>query len=175
MVQGLADLDPGYNFPVLIGGDAARPGKTTPRGFLSLINPGEPIKAFGSGRLEVAEMIASGKNPLTARVMVNRVWQHMFGRGIVATADNFGVYGERPSHPELLDHLASRFMADGWSVKRLIREIALSRTFRQSSKTSPKAIAIDPLNVWLSQFPVRRMEAESIRDTLSSVKINTTH
>ena len=169
VIQGLADLDPGYDFPILIGGDASRPGKVPPRGFLSLINPAQQIKPFGSGRLEVADMIANSKNPLTARVMVNRIWQHMFGRGIVSTADNLGVYGERPSHPELLDHLASKFVSDGWSVKKLIREIALSQTFQQSSKTYGKAAAVDPLNSLLSQFPVRRMEAESIRDTLLAV------
>ena len=169
VIQGLADLDPGYNFPVLIGGDAARPGKVTPRGYLSLIHPAKTVGAFGSGRLEVAEMIASPENPLTARVMVNRIWQHMFGRGIVTTADNLGVYGERPSHPELLDHLASRFVTNGWSIKQLIREIALSNTFQQSSKTVPEASPIDPLNQLISHYPVHRMEAESIRDSLLAI------
>ena len=169
VIQGLADLDPGYNFPVLIGGDAARPGKVTPRGFLSLIQPVKTVSAFGSGRLEVAEAIASPENPLTARVMANRIWQHMFGRGIVTTADNLGVYGERPSHPELLDLLASSFVAQGWSVKKLIREIALSNTFQQTGKTVAEASPVDPLNQLLSHYPVHRMEAESIRDSLLAI------
>ena len=88
----------------------------------------------GSGRREIAELIASPTNPLTARVMVNRIWLHVFGRGIVPTADNFGVYGERPSHPELLDYLASQFMREGWSIKKQIRLLVLSQTFQQSSR-----------------------------------------
>ena len=169
VIQGLADIDPGYNFPVLIGGDATRPGKIAPRGFLSLINPGNKVAGYGSGRLEVAEMIAGPSNPLTARVMVNRIWQHLFGRGIVTTADNLGVYGEPPSHPELLDHLATNFIKNNWSIKALIRDIALSQTFRQSGTTASQSTTVDPLNTLLSQYPVRRMEAESIRDTLLAV------
>jgi hypothetical protein len=134
-----------------------------------LIHPAKPVSAFGSGRLEVAESIASPDNPLTARVMVNRIWQHMFGRGIVTTADNFGVYGERPSHPELLDHLAGRFVANGWSIKELIREIALSSTFQQRGEILAEASRIDPLNQLLSHYPVHRLEAESIRDSLLAI------
>jgi hypothetical protein len=101
--------------------------------------------------------------------MANRIWQHMFGRGIVTTADNLGVYGERPSHPELLDLLASSFVAQGWSVKKLIREIALSNTFQQTGKTVAEASPVDPLNQLLSHYPVHRMEAESIRDSLLAI------
>ncbi len=149
--HGMADLDPGYDFPVLPAGDAEHPGKPVPRGFLQLITGSEEgVKAFGSGRREIAELIASPTNPLTARVMVNRIWLHVFGRGIVPTADNFGVYGERPSHPELLDYLASQFVQDGWSVKKQIRFLVLSQTFQQSSRSSPESLTIDPQNRRLS-------------------------
>ena len=92
------------------------------------------LKTMGSGRRELAEIIASPDNPLTARVMVNRIWQHVFGRGIVGTVDNFGVIGDKPSHPELLDYLATQFIADGWSIKKMIRSMVLSETFRQSGE-----------------------------------------
>jgi len=165
--NGVADLDPGYNFPVLPAGDATHPGQLVPRGFLQLITgTQEGLKVFGSGRREIAELIASPANPLTARVMVNRIWLHVFGRGIVPTADNFGVYGERPSHPELLDFLASRFMGDGWSIKKQIRFLVLSQTFQQSNNPSPESLTIDPQDRLLSHYPVRRLEGESIRDSI---------
>jgi hypothetical protein len=168
--HGMADLDAGYNFPVLIGGDAARPGKLVPRGFLSLVSKSpDGLKAFGSGRREVAELLTDPANPLTSRVMANRIWQHVFGRGIVPTADNFGTYGERPSHPELLDHLAMRFVHEGWSIKKQIRFLVMSQTFRQSSRRSKEAAQIDPRNSLLSHYPIRRMEGESIRDAILTV------
>jgi hypothetical protein len=164
---GMADLDPGYNFPVLPAGDATHPGKVVPRGFLELISGNQNgFQVFGSGRREVAELIASPTNPLTARVMANRIWLHVFGRGIVPTADNFGVYGERPSNPELLDYLASRFVREGWSIKKQIRFLVLSQAFRQSSKPSAEAIAADPQDRLLSHYPVHRLEGESIRDAV---------
>ena len=165
--NGTADLEAGYDFPVLPAGDADHPGKIVPRGFLQLIaGTQEGVKAFGSGRLEVANLIASPSNPLTARVMANRIWLHVFGRGIVPTADNFGVYGERPSHPELLDVLAAQFVRDGWSIKKLIRFLLMSETFQQSSQASPEAVASDPQNRLLSHYPVRRLEGEAIRDAI---------
>ena len=168
--HGMADLGAGYDFPVLPGGDASHPGKPVARGFLQLIsNSNGGFKVFGSGRRKLAELIASPDNPLTARVLVNRIWQHLFGRGIVTTADNFGTYGEPPSHPELLDDLAVRFVRDGWSVKKLIRFLVLSKSFRQSSRYSPEAMVADPLNRLLSRYPVRRLEAESIRDAILTV------
>ena len=167
---GVADLDPGYDFPVLPGGEANRAGNPVPRGFLRLITKSDRgVQAFGSGRLEVAVLIAGPDNPLAARVMVNRVWQHLFGRGIVPTADNFGVYGERPSHPELLDYLARRFMNEGWSIKKLIRFLVLSRTFQQSSRPAAGADSVDPGNGLLSHYSVHRMEAEAVRDQILSV------
>ena len=168
--HGMADLDAGYDFPVLPGGDAKHPGKSVPRGFLRLISKSEDgFKVSGSGRRELAELIAAPDNPLTARVMVNRVWQRLFGRGIVATADYFGTYGEPPSHPELLDYLAARFVRDGWSLKKHIRFLVLSKTFQQSSRSSPEATPIDPLNRLLARYPVRRLDAESVRDNILAV------
>src|SRR4029079_7499131 len=101
--------------------------------------------------------------------MVNRVWRHLFGAGIVRTVDNFGTTGERPSHPELLDHLATRFVADGWSGKKLVRSIVLSRTYRQSSAGDSRAVAADPENRLLGRADRRRMDAECIRDAILSV------
>ncbi|MCI0419560.1 MAG: PSD1 and planctomycete cytochrome C domain-containing protein [Acidobacteria bacterium] len=165
--NGMADLEAGYDFPVLPAGDAEHPGKIVPRGFLQLIT-GTPkgVKAFGSGRLEIANLIASPANPLTARVMANRIWLHVFGRGIVPTADNFGVYGERPSHPELLDALAAQFIREGWSIKKHIRFLLMSQTFQQSSQASPEALVSDPQNRLLSHYLVRRLEGESVRDAI---------
>jgi hypothetical protein len=122
-----------------------------------------------SGRLELANLVASASNPLTARVFVNRVWHWVFGTGIVATTDDFGHIGERPSHPELLDYLASEFVANGWSIKKLLRSLLLSETFKQSGRVSAKAREVDPLNRLLSHHPLRRLEAESIRDSLLAV------
>jgi hypothetical protein len=165
--NGTADLEAGYDFPVLPAGDADHPGKIVPRGFLQLIaGTPEGVKAFGSGRLEIANLIASSSNPLTARVMANRIWLHIFGRGIVPTADNFGVYGEKPSHRELLDALAAQFVHDGWSIKKLVRHLVMSQTFQQSSQTSAEAITTDPQNRLLSHYPVRRLEGEAIRDSI---------
>ena len=110
--------------------------------------------------------MASPANPLTARVMVNRLWHYVFGRGIVSTVDNFGLLGERPTHPELLDHLAVRFVEQGWSVKKLLRYLVTSQAFQQSSQTSKAAERNDPGNVFLSNMPVRRLDAHAIRDGL---------
>ena len=110
------------------------------------------------------------ENPLTSRVMVNRIWQHLFGRGIVPTVDNFGVLGQPPTHPELLDYLADSFRTEqAWSVKRMIRSIMLSSTYQMSSKALPAADAVDPQNLTLNHMPIRRLEAEVIRDSILSV------
>ena len=122
-----------------------------------------------SGRLELARWIASPENPLTARVMVNRIWQHHFGRGLVATSGNFGTRGEPPSHPELLDWLASRFVESGWSVKAVHRWIVLSNTYQQSGFADPKAQKADAEGLWLSTFPRRRLSAEELRDAMLAV------
>ncbi|MBI4657874.1 MAG: DUF1553 domain-containing protein [Verrucomicrobia bacterium] len=123
----------------------------------------------GSGRLPLAERIANARNPLTARVMVNRIWKHLFGEGLVRTVDDFGQLGDKPSHPELLDYLAGQFVREDWSVKRLIRTIVLSRTFQTSARPSPEAREIDPQNRLLQHYPARRMEAEAIRDSMLAV------
>ncbi|MEW5974275.1 MAG: PSD1 and planctomycete cytochrome C domain-containing protein [Acidobacteriota bacterium] len=165
--HGMTDLDPGYNVPVWISGDPKNPGEEAPRGFLRfLMGEAGTVRGAGSGRREAAELIASADNPLTARVLVNRLWQQAFGRGLVATTDNFGRYGEAPSHPELLDYLAGRFTRGGWSIKKLLRELILSQTFQQSSQFCPSASGVDPDNRLLHRYPVRRLEAESIRDSI---------
>jgi hypothetical protein len=110
--------------------------------------------------------MASTKNPLTARVYVNRIWRHLFGRGIVPTTDNFGEMGQRPTHPELLNHLAVSFMKNGWSTKKLIRKILLSQTYRMSSLETAQADGVDPENDLFSRQNRRRLEVEAIRDAM---------
>jgi len=169
VINSMADVDPGYDFPVLLRGSAKSPGKPAPRRYLKLINWGEErFDSSGSGRIALAEQVASPDNPLTARVLVNRVWHHLFGRGIVATVDNFGRFGEAPSHPRLLDSLALEFVREGWSIKKLIRSLVLTQSFQQSSQISFKAAQIDPQNRLLQHYPVRRLAAETIRDSILS-------
>ena len=151
-------------------GDPHNLGDVVPRGFPRVLAPeGPPHIEQGSGRLLLADWIASPDNPLTARVMVNRIWQHHFGTGLVATVDNFGRLGERPSHPELLDYLARRFIESGWSIKAMHRLMLTSRTYLQSSIAAPEALEIDPANRLLHHMPRRRLEAECIRDGLLAV------
>ena len=170
VIQGMSDMERGHDTPIFRYGDPDDHGELSPRGFLSLLEDiGKPGPPRGSGRREVAEVIASPRNPLTPRVMVNRIWHYLFGRGLVATVDNLGRFGERPSHPELLDFLAGQFMEDGWSIKKTIRRIALSQTFRQSSEAKPKAVDADPGNLLYYRYPARRLEAESIRDSILAV------
>jgi hypothetical protein len=154
---------------VNIHGDPQQLGPKVPRGFVQVAGkPGEKaeIGPGESGRLELAEWLARRDNPLTARVAVNRIWQNLFGRGLVATVDNFGAMGEKPSHPELLDYLAARFMDQGWSIKKIVREIALSRAYRLSSNYQAADANIDPDNVLLWRMNRRRLEVEAIRDSL---------
>jgi hypothetical protein len=158
------------NLKIHLRGNHKDLGDEVPRRFLSVLSEGE-TKPFaeGSGRLELAQAIASRDNPLTARVMVKRIWHQLFGRGIVGTPSNFGLLGERPTHPELLDHLASRFIASGWSVKGLVREIVLSSTYRQSSNFEAAAYGRDPDNRLLWRMNRRRLDVESWRDAVLSV------
>lgn len=148
-------------------------GDEAPRKFLEILSAGE-AKPFsqGSGRLELAQQISSEQNPLTARVLVNRVWQEHFGRGLVGTPSNFGMLGERPTHPELLDDLASRFMASGWSLKWLHRQIMLSSVYRASSEFKPENYQRDPDNRLLWRMNRRRLDIESWRDSLLTASGN---
>jgi hypothetical protein len=155
---------------VFIRGNVQSPGAPTHRGFLTVLSPDAPERfESGSGRLELAETITRRENPLTARVFVNRVWGQLIGEPLVATPSNFGALGELPSHPELLDDLAVRFMESSWSVKWLIREIVTSATYRQSSMSSPRQHQIDPSNRWLSRMHRKRLSVEAWRDSLLSV------
>jgi cytochrome c553 len=151
---------------IRIRGIAEKLGPIVPRGFLSVVHyPNEPIlNVKQSGRLELAQWLTSPQNPLSSRVIVNRVWHHLFGEGIVKTVDNFGVTGEAPSHPELLDRLATRFIRDGWSIKRLVRTIVLTRAYQLSSDAPAENLAVDPENELLWRHAPRRLEAEEIRD-----------
>ncbi len=155
---------------VFIRGNTDNKGPQVKRHFLSVLCDGEP-KAFtsGSGRRELAEAIADPRNPLTARVIVNRIWTAYFGRGIVATPSNFGALGEKPTHPELLDDLAVRFMRNGWSLKWLHKEIALSATYRQSSDADARKKSADGDNKWLSRMPRKKLTVEMWRDSLLAV------
>jgi mono/diheme cytochrome c family protein len=156
--------------PILIRGQVETPGDTVPRRFLEVLSgSNRPRFRDGSGRLELANAIASRANPLTARVMVNRVWQHHFGEGFVTTPDDLGNQSAPPSHPELLDWLATRFMADGWSLKKLHKLILLSATWQQSSRNTPQFAAKDPYNRLLWRANIRRLEFEPLRDFILSV------
>ena len=148
-------------------GNANNRGDEVPRRFLAILSPGErPAWTAGSGRLELARAIAAKENPLTARVMANRIWLHHFGAGLVRTPSDFGKQGERPTHPELLDYLASRFMAGGWSIKKMHRLLMLSSTYRQSSDHDDKKFAADPENRLLWRMNRRRLELEALRDSI---------
>ena len=153
--------------PIFVRGNHNTPAKTKqPRRFPQVLSDGKPLAGEASGRLALARWIADEKNPLTARVMVNRVWRWHFGRGLVATTDNFGLLGDKPSHPELLDWLAAWFMDNGWSVKKLNTLILSSATYQMSTTASPSALKADANNVLLSRAPLRRLEAEPLRDSL---------
>ena len=157
---------------VYLAGDPKRKGNLAPRKFPQVMNPGaqQRFSETASGRLELAEAIASDANPLTARVIVNRVWAGHFGTGLVKTLNNFGQLGDRPSHPELLDTLAAEFMKSGWSLKWLHRRILLSTTYRQTSRAeNASAVEMDPENRLLWRMNRRRLEVEPWRDTILAV------
>jgi mono/diheme cytochrome c family protein len=154
---------------ILVRGDRARPGAAVPRRLprvLAMVDDGD---FPDDGRLRLARALASPRNPLTARVIANRVWQHHFGTGLVATADDFGVTGEPPSHPELLDHLAAYLMAHGWSLKALHRHLMTSEAWRQSSAPRTAALAVDPGNRLVWRMSPRRIDFEALRDGLLRV------
>jgi cytochrome c553 len=181
LAPGADSVKPAANAPVALGvrdakivadtavrirGIAEKHGPMVPRGFLSVVHyAGQPaVNNKQSGRLELAEWLTSSQNPLAARVIVNRVWHHLFGEGLVKTVDNFGVTGDVPSHPDLLDHLATRFIRDGWSIKRLVRAIVLTRAYQLSSEATEENAAVDPENEFLWRHTPRRLDAEEIRD-----------
>lgn len=157
---------------ILYQGDHKAPREAVTAGFISALDPNPamlvtPTNSQSTGRrLTLARWITSRENPLAARVLVNRLWQHHFGRGLVATPNDFGLAGAKPTHPELLDYLASEFVADGWSIKGLQRRIVTSATYRQSSSASAAALAGDTENLWLARQSLRRLTAEQLRDAL---------
>ena len=159
---------------VHIRGEIRNKGAVVPRGFLQVASKrktvAQPTIAAGkSGRLELAEWVASSDNPLTSRVMVNRIWHHLIGKGLVRTTDNFGMMGEKPSHAALLDWLAHQFVVDQWSVKKMIRRIVMSRTYRLSSTGETTGWASDPENRLIWRANRKRLTAEAIRDSILSV------
>jgi hypothetical protein len=169
VIHTLGDAARPTEMSVLIRGNPDTPGAKVPRRFLAVLGGDRSPFQHGSGRLELARAIANADNPLTARVMVNRIWQHHFGRGLVATSSNFGTLGERPSHPELLDWLARRFVTSGWSLKALHREIMLSAVYQQSSRIDSPGFAKDPGNVLLWRMNRRRLDVEAWRDAMLAV------
>jgi hypothetical protein len=160
------------NEHVLIRGNAKTPGPIVQRRFLEALGGKEqsPPK-YGSGRLQLSkQFVDANNNPFISRVIVNRLWHHLYGRGIVPSVDNFGVLGQSPSHPELLDHLAARFVEEGWSIKKTIRALMLSSTYQMSSKpTDARAEQLDPDNILLHRARVRRLQGEVIRDSILAV------
>ena len=169
MVNSAVEKSKSTDLKIHIRGRIDSLGAIAPRGVLQVANygPAPEMPTNSSGRLELAHWIVDPANPLTSRVMVNRVWHWLFGAGLVRTVDNFGTTGELPSHPELLDHLAIQFVEHGWSVKSLIRKIVLSRTYRLSSARGDQQV--DPENRLLAHMNHRRLDAEAIRDTMLSV------
>ncbi|MBM3763664.1 MAG: DUF1553 domain-containing protein, partial [Acidobacteria bacterium] len=167
-LQTLKDKDKSADMKVLIRGDRNQQGELAPRRFLEALSGGRERALFhkGSGRLELAAAIADDRNPLTARVIVNRVWQQHFGRGIVATPSNFGQLGERPTHPELLDYLAAEFVEQGWSLKKLHKQILMSATYGLSSETVEANLGKDADNHLFWRANRRRVDAETLRDSL---------
>jgi hypothetical protein len=164
-------LYPGFqDVPIHVRGSYEQLGQKVPRHFPRILaGEQQPSINKGSGRLELAQWLGSPDHPLTARVMVNRIWQHHFEEGLVRTPSNFGRMGAPPTHPELLDYLANQFIASGWSVKAMHRLILLSATYQQSSRASKESLCLDPENRLFGRMNRRRLEAEAVRDTLFSV------
>jgi len=171
LAMAVRDEDPPADVPINIRGNPHAAGALVPRGFLRVASAAVPptVPACRSGRRELAEWLTDRAHPLTARVLVNRAWLHLFGQGLVRSVDDFGAQGERPSHPELLDDLAVRFMEDGWSMKRLVRTLVLSRTYQLAAQEGAAAVRIDPENRLCWHAPCRRLEAEVLRDAMLCV------
>lgn len=168
LAMGAQDKTTPRDLPLLARGELEKPQDIVPRGFLQILasTKPEPKITKGSGRMELAEWIASPENPLTARVMANRIWQNLFGQGIVASPDNFGTTGQKPTNQALLDHLAISFVENGWSVKQLVKEVVMSHTYQLSSEYSSSNYAVDPDNTAHWRMSKRRMDAEAIRDSM---------
>ena len=164
-VPGVIEAD-AKDAPLFVRGDHKQPSDIVPRRFLDALDP-TPFNTKGSGRLQLAEHMADMKNnPLTARVIVNRLWHHVFGRGIVASVDNFGKLGDLPTHPDLLDFLAQRFIDSGGDIKAMLKLIVTSKAFQRSAQASDIALQKDPENKLLSHWSIHRLEAEAIRDSI---------
>ncbi len=157
-----------FDQPLFQRGNHMNPGPPVARRFLEALGS-QPCASPQSGRLELAEAMASATNPLTSRVIVNRIWHHLFGRGLVRTVDNFGRNGEKPSHPELLNYLAARFVEDGWSIKRMVKLLVTSSVYQLSSSGSAEAAQSDSGNVLLQHARTRRLTGEAIRDSILAV------
>jgi len=163
--HGIAEIEKPTDLRVYVRGNPSKPGEIAPRRFLRILaGTDAPLFKRGSGRLELAEAIADPRNPLTARVLVNRIWQQHFGRGLVSTPSNFGALGSRPTHPELLDALAERFVRNTWSVKKLHRELLLTAAYQRASTIDAANQAVDPENQWLWRWSRRRLTVEEFRD-----------
>ena len=165
-VNGMADIDQPLDYRLNIRGDYDQLGDPVPHGSARFLLDVCDANETQRTRLELAELVASPKNPLTARVYVNRVWHWLFGQGLVRTPDDFGHVGDLPSHPELLDFLTHEFIASGWSTKQLVRSVLLSQTWQQSQQSASGAQDVDPTNRLLHHFPVQRLDAESLRDAM---------
>ena len=164
--HGARDAKEPADTEIRIRGEAEKTGPKAPRGFLTAfaVPDAHSINPHSSGRLELAQWLTSASNPLTARVYVNRVWSHLFGRGICSSVDNFGASGDLPSNPELLDYLANRFIRDGWSTKQLIRTLVLTRAYQLSSEATPQHRQADPANILVWRHSPRRLTADEFRD-----------
>ncbi|QDU27098.1 Planctomycete cytochrome C [Anatilimnocola aggregata] len=171
LAMGVRDRTTPADCKINLRGELRQLGAAVPRGFIQVCTIGEPpaLDAEQSGRLQLAQWITAPQHPLTARVAVNRIWHHLFGQGIVRTPDNFGLHGEPPTHPELLDYLATKFVADGWSFKKFIRSVVLSRVYQMSSEFDASSFTADPDNLYLWRHQRRRLDAESFRDSALAV------
>lgn len=172
--MGVQDADQPVNAHVLVRGDVEKAAQEVDRGFLQVLEdvPSAAIKSSRSGRRELADWLTTKDNPLTARVMVNRVWMHLFGEGLVGSPNNWGTTGQQPTHPELLDHLAVQFMDNDWSVKATIREIVLSNTYQRSSTFNKDSYNKDPDNNLLWRANPRQLDAEALRDSMLAASGN---
>ncbi len=172
-IGSTADWNEGRDERIGIRGSYTELGDSVPRGTVRFLSPNsesrEITESSASGRWQWAQRISDDQNPLIARVYVNRIWHYLYGEGLVRTPDDFGHLGEAPSHPALLDYLAARFVEEGWSTKKLIRLLVTSAAWRQSSMRNAKAVEIDPENRLWHHYPMRRLEAEAIRDSLLAI------